>query len=268
MLTQLTPRQQAALTASTANVRLAPFRRTYSGHEGPATSLYLLDAKLASHIHAHLRIVEVILRQQMHVALKGSYGGRWFDSRSGANLSSEASKKVHEAYETLQPHRRRRTAGSRGATTAQTPPADKVIATLMLGFWVALLRTPNDADHRSTLWNPALEACFNANQRSGTPLWTMSMAQKTCQRLNWARNRVNHCESVVFGFPQPGQAQNGQIRYSPKSIVEECRTLVGRFDPSIEAWMRTCSVVDHLIADPAAQRALAYSAGQQGRTIR
>lgn len=264
MLTQLTPRQQAALNASTANGRLAPFRRTYSGHEGPAAELYLLDAKLASHIHAHLRIVEVVLRQQMHVALKGSYGARWFDSRTGANLSSEASKKVRDAYDTLNPQRQRRAASPQG----QKPSADKVVAALMLGFWVALLRTPNDADHQATLWTPALEACFNVNRIAGTPIWTMSKSQKTCQRLNWARNRVNHCESVVFGFPQPGQTQHGQIRYSPKSIVDECRTLVGRFDPSIEAWMRTCTVVDHLIADPAAQRALAYSAGQQGRTIR
>lgn len=252
--------QLTALASVTARSRLAPFRRAYDGHEGPALALYLLDAKLASHIHGHLRIVEVVLREQMHEALKVSYGARWFDGKSGAGLSFEGTKKVKEAYDNLAPR-------GGGRHQHRVPAPDKVVATLMMGFWASLLRTPHDVDYEETLWVPALRGCFNNKLQSCYPVLTMSDAQKICQRLNWARNRVNHCESVVFGFPQPGQVQGGQLRYSPASIVEECRALVGRFSTDVEAWMRASTSVDALIADPAAQHALTFSTGQPRRLI-
>lgn len=257
VLAQLTSLQRVALTASTAQARLAPFRRAYGGHENPALELYNLDAKLASHIHAHLRIVEVVLRQHMHKALAAQYGPRWFDNATGANISKEARERVQAAYQSLNP---------RGNTARRTKPpaADKVVATVMLGFWVALLRTPNDVDHVGTLWTPALHGEFNALAPVG---WTQRDALVVCQRLNWARNRVNHCESVVFGFPQPGQKQQGQIRYSPAHIVDDCRTLVGRFSPELEKWMRASGAIDDLISDEAAQRALAYSGSLPKRLI-
>lgn len=89
-------------------------------------------------------------------------------------------------------------------------------------------------------------------------------SSRRTQRLNWARNRVNHCESVVFGFPQPGQAQGIQLRHSPAGIIEDCRVLVGRFSGEVEAWMRASTAVDQLVAHPLAQQALAYSARQSG----
>ena len=260
MLAQPTVGQQAALTSVTASSRLAPFRRACSGHEGPALSMYLLDAKLASHIHGHLRIVEVVLRQQMHEAIKDQYGARWFDDASGAGLSSEARMKVRKAYDDLCPRRS-------GTRTQPLPAADKVVASLMMGFWAGLLRTPRDVDHEATLWTPALEHCFNDRRGSDASELTMSAAQKILQRVNWARNRVNHCESVVFGFPQPGQLQGGQLRFSPASIVEECRALVGRFSPEVEEWMRSSTAIDNLLTDPVAQQALNYSATQRGRVV-
>ncbi|WP_032402303.1 MULTISPECIES: hypothetical protein [Nocardiaceae] len=222
--------------------------------------MYLLDAKLASHIHGHLRIVEVVLRQQMHEALKVQYGARWFDSTSGAGLSAEARLKVAGAYDDLNPRRSR-------SRMQPAPAADKVVAALMMGFWAGLLRTPRDVDHEATLWVPALEKCLNDRRDPLAPELTMSAAQKILQRLNWARNRVNHCESVIFGFPQPGQRQGGQLRYAPASIIEECRTLVGRFSTDVEAWMRSSTAIDDLIADSAAQNALAYSSAQRGRVV-
>lgn len=262
MLVQPTPQQEAALASVTASSRLAPFRRACNGHEGPALALYLLDAKLASHIHSHLRIVEVVLRQQMHEALRARYGARWFDNTSGAGLSGDGRSKVEQAYEELTPRRSRRQS-DRAPTV---PAADKVVAALMMGFWAGLLRTPRDVDHEATLWVPALEGCFN-RRGPQSPTLDMSAAQKVCQRLNWARNRVNHCESVVFGFPQPGQVQGGQLRYTPASIVEECRALVGRFSADVEAWMRASTAIDQLIADPGAHQALVYSAAQPRRVV-
>lgn len=266
VLLQPTPGQRQALAGKTAPLRLRPFRRAFGGHETPAMELYWLDAKISSHIHAQLRIVEVVLRQQMHESLKAQYGARWFDS-SQAGLSRECKGKVAEAksrVQRAQPQGRR--SGNPGQRT-RPPASDTIIAELMMGFWAALLRQPGDAQHLQTLWSPALNGCFNQNRQSHQQVWQMHDALKVCQRLNWARNRVNHCESVVFGFPQPGQGQGVQIRYSPGAIVQECRALVGRFDREVEAWMRSSSAVDHLIAAPAAKQALAYSASQARRRI-
>lgn len=265
MWIQLTAEQRIALTHATSKKRLQPYRRALGGHERDALDLYVLDANIASLLHAQLRLVETVLREQIHRALSNAYGSSWYhvrpDGTTAAGLGNTCRSMVQDAVGAL----RREGGGGRGKPQRLAP--DKVIAELMLGFWAKTLDTPGDADHARTIWAAGVENAFNQRQHQHASAWSQDQAKKMCHRLTWARNRVNHCESVVFGFPQKGmQHQGKQLRLPPSMILESCRTLVGRFDGELEAWMRNSTDIDQLIAEPLAQAAWADVEGRASVT--
>ncbi|MET3960040.1 hypothetical protein ABIE52_006975 [Rhodococcus sp. OAS809] len=282
---QPTKLQGDALERASAKERLRPYLAAMNGSRLQARRLYHLDMELSSHIHSQLRVTELIVRQQMHLALSGQYGPRWFDRQALTSKSVRVG--VDKAYGQLLSVRdyeilaKKRVAPKDPRTgkprIVRRPEPGKIVAELMFGTWVQLLTKPADSDNEKKLWTPALESCFNQTvtpTSARRPVWTMDDAMKVTMSLNWARNRVNHCESVVFGFPQAGQFMPSgpgqprmQIRKSPRRIIEDCRTLVGRFDTTVESWMRTSATVDHLAADSLARTALQYTHNRINRHV-
>ena len=263
MWSQPTPAQRAAIVRHTSAKRLRQYRQVFAGRDAQALELYVLDAKVASLLHAQLRQAEVTLREEFSRALTSSYGADWYrllpaasKQRTPAGLGNTSRDMVAKAATSLQLE-----AGWYGPgnprNIKQKPPwlsPDKVVAELMLGFWTSLLQTPGDADHATTIWQSGgVSTAFNRHVVDGLATWSQHDAMRVCQRLTWARNRVNHCESVMFGFPQKGIRDRGrQLRLPPNMILEDCRRLVGRFDPDLEGWMRASATVDRLLADPLA----------------
>lgn len=238
VIAQPTRAEQQALIRSLARVRLRRFRAAVGGADRAAVELYLLDAQVASHLHATVRLVEIALREHIHRALTAEFGPRWFDTHTQlfdevfmAGLS-EAKAKVGDAA-----------------------PDGKIVAQLMLGTWVSLLgRGDRKADgsrarYARDLWEPAVQFAFTETTRSE--------ANRLALRLNWARNRINHCEPVIFGFPQPGQGTRGmQVRRSPQLVLEDGRNLTRRLDPDLGSWLDRWSEIDELLAQPLVERAL------------
>ncbi|MFF8347980.1 hypothetical protein ACF049_19055 [Cellulosimicrobium funkei] len=235
--------EQRALVASLATVRLRRFRSSVGGAERAAVELYLLDAQVASHLHATLRFVEIALRESIHRALSGTYGDRWFQSRR--DLFDESfCDDIDDAV----------------AKVGDRAPAGKVVAQLMLGTWVDLLgrgdRKPDGtkATYAADLWQAALEPALPTTS-------TRPKVHRLALRLNWARNRINHCEPVIFGFPQPGIGQGGvQVRRTPHLILEDARELVEHLDPALAAWLRRWREIDTLLSDPLVAKALDHVA--------
>lgn len=276
MWAQPTPPQLGAIVKHTSPKRLRQYRRVFSGREAQALELYVLDAKITSTLHGHLRLAEIVLREQVNRALTTAHGPQWYRLIPGnakpatpAGLGNTSREMVAKATISLQNEAGWHGPGHRRNTRQQPPNLlpDKVVAELMLGFWTSLLQTPGDADHSATIWAVGgVEAAFNRRSAGGQAPWSQHDAMRVCQRLTWARNRVNHCESVVFGFPQKGiRHQKRQLRLPPRMILEDCRRLVGRFDSDIESWMRTSAVVDHYLADPGA--AAAWTEVEQRPTV-
>lgn len=250
MWPQPTNAQRKALTTLTSKKRLKSYRRAMNGHEEPALDLYILDSQLSSLMHGHFRQIEVVLREQMNQALTAAYGRNWFliqeDGSTPAGLGNTCRDMVKKAQNNLN-----REAGKPWSKSMNGISADKMVAELTMGFWAKLLATPGDADHASTIWSAGVSQVFNQQHVGDAVQWSQHDAMKICQRLTWARNRVNHCESVVFGFPQKGMRHKGkQLRLSPKLILENCRSLAGRFDPNLEQWMRDSAVADELMEHP------------------
>ncbi len=238
VIPQPTLEEQRALIASVAKVRLRRFRSAVGGGDRAAVELYLLDAQIASHLHATVRLVEIALREHLHRALTTTYGEHWFRERR--DLFDEAV--LDQLDEAL-------------AKVGDRAPAGKVVAQLMLGTWVALLgrggkrANGTKATYVVDLWGQAIQRSLGTADRPEV--------HRLALRLNWARNRINHCEPVVFGFPQPGLGDPGiQIRRSPRLILEDARQLTRWLDSDLAGWLRRWGEIDRLLAHDLVTQAL------------
>lgn len=113
------------------------------------------------------------------------------------------------------------------------PTPGKLAAQLMMGAWVSFfdrggtLRAGGRADYEAHLWDPAVSSVFNRGGISPTRSDIHGLTQST----NWARNRINHCEPVVFRFPQLGQSGTSgvQDRHSPARFSADIRKLTQHY---------------------------------------
>jgi hypothetical protein len=89
------------------------------------------------------------------------------------------------------------------------------------------------------------------------------------QRVNWARNRVNHCEPVVFGFPLPGQmtANRQRRRATPHQILDDARALATATSTPVATWLDAWSELDSLLADAQVAQALAFKDRDPGISL-
>ncbi|UTT52426.1 Abi family protein [Microbacterium maritypicum] len=237
MIPQPTLVEQRALIDSLAPQRLRRFRAAVAGDRG-AIALYLLDSQIASHLHATVRMVEVALRERVHRALSSSFDDHWYLSQREL-FDVDLTEKIDEALEKV----------------GEKAPPGKVVAQLMLGTWVSLLgkgdrkEDGTKARFDRNIWAPALQDAFPGIDRKSLHRSAMS--------LNWARNRINHCEPIVFGFPQPGLGAPGvQLRRAPHLVLEDARSFIGYLDADLEGWMRRWSEIDTLLMDPLVETAL------------
>lgn len=237
MIPPPTLHEQKSLIESLAPVRLRRFRAATSGDRA-AVRLYLLDSEISSHMHATVRVIEVALREHLHRALTAAFDERWFVSQRGL-FDEDLAEKIDSVL----------------AEVGEKAPAGKVVAQLMFGSWASLLgRGGSKADGTSaryvqTIWDPVLSDAFDGVTRKELRRAAMS--------LNWARNRISHCEPVVFGFPQPGLGGPGvQIRRAPALVLEDARAFAGHFAPDLAAWLRRWEDIDRLLGDPLVEDAL------------
>jgi hypothetical protein len=237
--------------ASLASERLRKFRKAVpGGRHSAVVELYLLDSELVSAFHAVFRAAEVLLRETIHRALSATFGQRWFDQAAFlAVLDPTTLSAICRAKQDA-------TVGRR------TPAAGGVVAQAMLGTWVQLLARGPRGQKEAGLWVPALSAAFQADQPA-TP-HVRAEVHALAQRLNWARNRVNHCEPVVFGFPLVGQKTPGQAlkRATPQQILDDTRAITAMMDEPMGRWLGTWTQIDTLLAEPIVTDALNFIAAQ------
>jgi len=218
--------------------------------------MYIVDALLVSHFHATFRAVEVLLREQMHRALATVFAGpRWYADPAFRAILWDVTLGAIDVAE----HKAR--AGR------PTPAPGSVIAQVMLGTWVQLLGAGPNSNYDQDLWQPALEPVFQAGDP--TPARTRVEVHALAQRLNWARNRVNHCEPVVFGFPLAGQktAAGNRRRITPHQLLDDARAIASYIDPAVGQWISSWTAIDKLLAHPRVSEALEYIDNQPGIAI-
>lgn len=241
--------QRSALAASLAPARLRPYRSVFGGDTNAGIDLYLLEMELVAAMQQIVAVVEVLMRERMHRSLTAAFGPEWYLSQR-AVLDDRTRSQLNKATRHL----------------GREPQPGKVVAEMEFGTWTCLLEaggfiaqgtsSETRANYDRDLWWPALVHAF---PHSGVA--TRSDIGLLARRARWARNRMAHRESVLFGFPQPGQrgASGRLIRQAPMSLLEDLRSLASYLDQDIGRWLRSSTSADLLLATDSAQAALNHS---------
>ncbi|WP_156027517.1 hypothetical protein [Mycetocola saprophilus] len=235
MIPQPTPQEQAALVRSLAPQRLRRFRAATRG-EREAIELYVLDCHIASHLHAAVRIAEVALREAIHRGMSDAFGSHWYIALND-QLDAHTARAFQDAV---------RNAGPSAAS-------GKIVSQIMLGVWVSLLGTGTRkqdgtrAHYVRDVWEPGLKNSLQVPRRH---------VARLTQRVNWARNRISHCEPVVFGLPMPGLGgPSTQVRRSPALIFDDVKDLMSaissRLEPWFDRWDETAALLSHPLLEKA-----------------
>jgi IS5 family transposase len=162
----------ASLEKSLTRERLEKYLSDSGDKLDDALTLYERNMRLSEAFYTPLQCMEVCLRNKLNEQLVNRYGENWFQNGSGAQLG-------HDAYEQI----------DRAKTDIKKPviTPDDIIASLHLGFWVALLAKRYDA----TLWRNALHKAF----RSGSGKRRDDVHGRF-NALRRFRNRVAHHEPI------------------------------------------------------------------------
>jgi hypothetical protein len=250
VIQQPTPAERDALVQSLAPVRLRSYRATFGGDTIAAIDLYLFEMEITAAIHQLLGLVEVAMREAMHRELEKVHGGSWFD-RVTPLLDDRSRDQIRKAKKHL----------------GRRPPAGKVIAEMDFGTWTCLLEPGGWADERTAqkyktdyerdFWFPALINAFSG----GSSIPARGHVSELSRHLRYARNRIAHRESVIFGIPQPGQrnAKGEWLRQSPDNLLRDIREVASLIDPTVGTWLSACDDADLLLADSRSVQAMTYA---------
>ncbi|WP_029004156.1 Abi family protein [Azorhizobium doebereinerae] len=169
---------QQAFERTVSAPRWHTYLRAAGYRENLALSLYLWNAALGQSFQFPLQVVEVALRNVISSALAAEYGPNWWDNAACREmLESERRIDIDKAAQRIQ-----RKYGS-------PPHTDQIVASLMLGFWAALLKRP----YNSALWHRQTSTAFPW-LKPGETIRTVSASANAVQDL---RNRIFHHEPLI-----------------------------------------------------------------------
>lgn len=181
-------------------------------HEKTALSLYLWNTAIGQSFHHFpLQVTEVALRNVVSHALCVTFGPNWWsESTCLAVLGPDRSDDILKV--TTRIRRKYRS----------EPHGDQVVASLMFGFWSAMLKR----EYNRTLWDTCTVAAFP----HGGEIGRVSRATSTIQDL---RNRIFHHEPLI------GRDLSGDYG----TLIQ----LLGWICLETRDWVRANSSVPHVI---------------------
>ncbi|GAA4374103.1 hypothetical protein GCM10023166_25480 [Paeniglutamicibacter cryotolerans] len=182
--------------------------------------------------------------------MSARHGVRWFDLEDGT-FDDYFIKYVQEAHDEFA---RRR--GWSGRRRGQVSP-DDLVAELRMGAWKNLLGKGGYASgvsvkYADTLWSgdSGLGGVFKARDAMTEPP-SFEQVSALVQRFVAARNRISHCEPVVFGFPQPKKTKSGKLqRRTAAGLIADMRLLYSFIHPELEDWIFSQEATNTLLRKP------------------
>jgi len=223
----VTHEQKAALDRAISPDRFGTYLAEAGGDLERARDLYVWDRDLSTAILADIAIVEVALRNAINNALTHSHGTEWYLKDVG--FDDRSRRALTRAWRDLPKDRR-------------TP--GRVVAQLMLGFWVGLLDSGGYVGSEpqafkmdyETLWRSTIRTAFRGGRvvaSASGGRFSRSWTHEIAQTVLALRNRAAHHEPLVRGFPLPGTG----TRLSVLDGHAACLRLVRTIDWDLEAWM-------------------------------
>lgn len=213
---EVTPELAAAFLRTVSPERWRTYKLAAGFHEQTALRLYLWNAAIGQSFHFPLQAAEVALRNVTHNALANLYGVNWAHDANcrhmlGAQLEADLVKTERRHF-------------NRYSSAPSTP---QMVASLSLGFWVALTRQ----GFHGTIW--ATQAATAFPQLS--PSQSMIDVSRTATEVQDLRNRIFHQEPLI--------GHNLSQNYA------DILTLLGWICPETRAWVRSHSSVPKVIRE-------------------
>ena len=190
--------------------RLAGYLTDSGGDTGRSLRLYAWNAALASAFLPAIGVVEVALRNAIHERLTIHFGIDWFDDAAFLAIDS-----VPFTSHIARAKRHIATGGK-----VITPP--RIVAQLMFGFWVALLRPT----YARSVW-PILRPAF-------PPYTRRRRIADALDPLVVFRNRIAHHE-VIYDR-------------QPRAMYERLKVGAGLLSPRLDEWVEHHARVSQLLA--------------------
>ena len=170
------PDQDAALLEEALSLeRFGRYLDWARGDRDRALELYALNTRLSEALYTPLQMLEVALRNRVHVILSGTRHSRWFEE-PGFLLAPHQPRQVKEAIAELAAEGKEATPG-------------RVVAALTFSFWTAML-----APAYETLWQTDLHRIARREDGKGLRRKDLSSLLTPIRIL---RNRVAHHEPIL-----------------------------------------------------------------------
>lgn len=215
--------------------RFGTYRAAARGDDDLARQLYVWDRDLAVAVLRDIAILEVALRNAMHLAASAQWGIHWYADQS-VILDDRSTNQLRSAWNDLP------RGVQRNARNSATP--GKLVARCMLGFWVNLLDSGDHvgpeprrvrADYEE-LWRHAFSKAFKGGRsqaRRENATFTREWVHGIAKNVNVLRNRAAHHEPLINGFPLPGQ----QSRMTVQQGHDQCMLMARMLDRDLAAWI-------------------------------
>ncbi|MFB2586822.1 Abi family protein [Herbiconiux liukaitaii] len=193
--------EQDALETLLSPARMAAYRAAAGGRSDRAADLYLWATELAGAFHAQISFVELAVRNALDPQL-----GAWNANRGGRREWTDPGAAEGELYHLLGRDIReaRRRAERESAIRARHHPRqghpvnhDDLVAQLMFGSWVKLLRPMSNAEssvRQQSLWREGLHLAFPGSDSGESGRIAVGSQLDT---LRYLRNRVAHHDNLL-----------------------------------------------------------------------
>ena len=155
--------------------RLARYVAWAGGDKARAMELYALNVLLSQTLYGPLQVLEVVLRNRIHIAMSATNGEAWFESER-LLIPNHQHEQVRSARMELEKEGK------------QILPCE-IVARLTFSFWTAMLGPAYEQ-----LWRSTLHAI--ASKENGSPLARKQLSGALAP-IRVLRNRIAHHESVL-----------------------------------------------------------------------
>ncbi|MCY3879602.1 MAG: Abi family protein [Rhodobacteraceae bacterium] len=146
-----------------------------AGNHEQALDLYALNTRLSESLYTPLQMLEVTLRNRIHVVLADAVCERWFDQVNFLRVENQR-RQIEKAYEDLKGNDRDVAAG-------------RVVAALTFSFWTSMFSPDYEQLWQQTLFRIAIGngGKCRARKEFSAPL----------TQIRILRNRVAHHEPII-----------------------------------------------------------------------
>ncbi|WP_237232995.1 Abi family protein [Rothia nasisuis] len=234
--------------------RLKPYLEHSYNNRELAMRLYELDRRLSAELFYEIGILEVALRNSVDRYLTAKYGDSWIANPT-LPMDQRTAENFHEAWDSLPANRRQESMENNPKLKG------RLLAASMFRTWSNFFDkggasghpAPRDrADHDIIWTEEALKTVFPGAAklagRSGEKL-NRDWAYRQVKEVHVLRNRIAHHESLINGYPLPGQEETAitPAKRSAADGLKACRTLAKMIDRHLAKFIAENSSADQFL---------------------